>query len=432
LKSIKKKGSKIPLASIKNKGGIKMKRKLITTIFSIALIVALVLVFSSCTPPTMGQVKANESVEKIAVETTAAVTTAGAETTAAAETTADPFKGKVIGIMASWMTHQWYGTVLSGFKDAADPLGITYNIVDSEGDVGKGVSIIEQLVSLDVDGILVFPGSPTGYDAGIEAAKAKNIPIVADVIYLNGVTTYGGNENFEMTRKAGKAAGEWIKKNWAEGTEVNVLTVNIPAFPNLNGRTDGFLVGLIESGVEYNWSQEVDGQGNITTALQVSTDALTANPQVNVIFGINDDSAFGGLEAAKQKGMDLSKMLVVGTGYEGEKSHQLLLDSTSPYKIATGMFPYSQGVFWIEIFKKIWAGETIADRYLFPSSAITLENNTQFYDGDKEKVDAVLALPTDEVSAYPMDKGWPRDWFTKDTAKYLESVGAVVPEWITK
>lgn len=405
-----------------------MKKKILSVLTVAITVITLTLIVVACQPPTQGQVKASESVETIttAAETTIAETTAG-ETTAATEAA---FKGKTIGIMASWMTHQWYNTVLTGFKSKADEAGIVYNIVDSEGDVGKGVSIIEQFVSMAVDGILVFPGSPTGYDAGINAAKEKNIPTVADVIYLNGVSTYGGNENFEMTRKAGKAAGEWIKKNWTDGREINVLTVNIPAFPNLNGRTDGFLVGLIESGVEFNWVQEVDGQGNITTALQVSTDALTAHPEINVIFGINDDSAFGGMDAAKQKGMDMSKILVVGTGFEGEKSHKELADPASSYKIATGMFPYSQGVFYIEIFKKIWSGEKIADRYLFPSSAITLDNYKQFYDGDQEKVDAVLALPQDTVSAYPMDKGWPRDWFTKDPGTYLSTVNATLPDWM--
>jgi ABC-type sugar transport system substrate-binding protein len=49
-------------------------------------------------------------------------------------------------------------------------------------------------------------------------------------------------------------------------------------------------------------------------AVQVAADALTANPDVNIIFGINDDSALGGLQAFESQGGDTSQLLVVGFG----------------------------------------------------------------------------------------------------------------------
>ena len=77
---------------------------------------------------------------------------------------------KKIGVMGSWMTHEWYVSVLDGFKDRSDELGFTYNLVDSGGNIETGVSIIENFVIDGVDGVLLFPAAPVGYEAGIDAA----------------------------------------------------------------------------------------------------------------------------------------------------------------------------------------------------------------------------------------------------------------------
>jgi ribose transport system substrate-binding protein len=162
-------------------------------------------------------------------------------------------KGKKIGVMLSWATHEWYVSVLDGFKERAEALGVEYILTDSENDLQKGISILDTYVEEGVDGILLFPATYPGYEAAIKRAQAKKIPVIVDVVKMEGATVFAGNEQFNMTRETGKEVGKYIKANWPKSKPVNVLTVNIPAFPNLNGRTDGFLMGLIESGVKFNW-----------------------------------------------------------------------------------------------------------------------------------------------------------------------------------
>ena len=83
---------------------------------------------------------------------------------------------KKIGVMGSWMTHEWYVSVLDGFKDRSDELGFTYTLVDSGGNIETGVSIIENFVMEGVDGVLLFPAAPVGYEARIDAADNAGIP----------------------------------------------------------------------------------------------------------------------------------------------------------------------------------------------------------------------------------------------------------------
>src|SRR4029079_1063097 len=62
---------------------------------------------------------------------------------------------------------------------------------------------------------------------------------------------------------------------------------------------------------------DLDGGGNPDRALEVSTAALAQNGDSNVIYGINDSSSLGGLQAWKAAGKPEDKLLVVGTGGEG-------------------------------------------------------------------------------------------------------------------
>ena len=271
---------------------------------------------------------------------------------------------------------------------------------------------MENFVQEGVDGILLFPGSPTGYDAGIDAAANANIPVLVDVIDMPGtkITGFAGNPQFAMNRATGKMCGEYIVNNWPEDKEVNVLTVNIPAFPNLNGRTDGFLIGLLEGGVDFNWLAEVDGQGNLTTALDVSTNAFTANPEINVGFGINDDSMFGAYQAAEQQGLDVEEMIFVGTGLEGPKARESLL-SGGPHKFDTSMFPATQGYIFVNLFAELFKGNSIEYRTMFPYAATSKDNFYDYYNEDLSENSANIAQIVPEDSEYPITVGWDRNWY---------------------
>jgi ribose transport system substrate-binding protein len=333
-------------------------------------------------------------------------------------------QGKRIGVMLSWASNEWYVTVMDGFKKRADELGVKYTITDSENDLQKGISIMDTFVEEGVDGILLIPSTYPGYEAAIKRAQDKKIPVISDVVRMPGVTVFAGNEQFNMTRETGRETGKYILSNWPKNRPVNVLTVNIPSLPNLNARTDGFLMGLIESGVKFNWVQEVNGQGVITTALDVSVVAFQAHPEINVAFGINDDSMFGALKAAQQLNMDTDSMIFVGTGLEGPKSRQQLL-SGGPYKFGTSMFPATQGVGYVNLFVDLWAGKKVPFWTIWPSKAVSKDNFSAYFDNSlQERSDTALSL-TIAQSKYPAfaGKGWDRGWyevFKRDPAKFKQ------------
>jgi ribose transport system substrate-binding protein len=319
---------------------------------------------------------------------------------------------KKVGVMGSWMTHEWYVSVLDGFKDRCDELGFTYTLVDSEGNIEKGVSILENFAMEGVDGILLFPAAPVGYEAGIDAADKAGIPVIVDVINMpdTSMVCYGANPQFNMTRETGRNVAEYIKENWPKDKQVNVLTVNLLIAPNCWGRTDGFLVGLLEGGIDYNWVAEVDGLGNLPTSLEVCNDAFIAHPEINVVVGINDDSMFGGFKAAEQLGLDTDEIIFVGTGLEGPKARRSLIEDNG-HRFDTAMFPYIQGVIYANLFNDLFNGKDIPKHVVFPSAAVSSDNFYDYFDSNLNvKTDVVLKLKADD-SKYPLSVGWDRKWY---------------------
>ena len=87
---------------------------------------------------------------------------------------------------------------------------------------------------------------------------------------------------------------------------------------------------------------DLDGGGNPDRALEVSSAALAKNADINIIYGINDSSSLGGLQAWKAAGKPQDDLLVVGTGGEG-LAFINAIEKEPSYRIEAAMFPEKNG-----------------------------------------------------------------------------------------
>src|SRR3712207_3022257 len=93
----------------------------------------------------------------------------------------------------------------------------------------------------------------------------------------------------------------------------------------------------------------------------------------SVIFGINDDSALGGLQAFESQGGDTSQLLVVGFGCEGNACKDALMEG-GPYKVSAAMFPEYQGRLIIDAGVAALNGVELPAHIVAPTLAMTAEN----------------------------------------------------------
>lgn len=296
-----------------------------------------------------------------------------------------------LGYAVSTMAHEWYANIAKGAERRAEELGVDLTIADAAMDAGKQASYIENFVTQGVDVIAITPVDPTSLKAPVLQAKDAGIPLLAESSAFDGMDTLLGIPDYD----AAYSIGEWMGQNAAE--DLKVLIVGQPIYEACRLRVDGFKAGLEASGVNYEIVQEVDGNGTKEDSLAVSSDALTAHPDINVIFGINDNSATGGMNAYKEHGLDESRLTVLGFGFEGVVGREALL-SGGPYKAAVAMFPEYMGAKIVDAAIDAVDGE-LQEQYTIPTVVITQDNFDQFYtqtaDGEYETnfeaIDALLA-----------------------------------------
>lgn len=298
------------------------------------------------------------------------------EETEDTDETAEPAGDITIGYACSTMAHEWYANIANGAARRAEDRGVTLDIADAAMDSNKQVSYIENFVTQGVDSLIVTPVDPAALGAATMQAKEAGIPMVAESSKFDGMDTFVGITDFD----AAYGIGVWMGENATE--ELKILVIGQPIYEACRLRVDGFKAGLDSTGVAYEVVQEVDGNGTKEDSLAVATDALTAHPEVNVIFGINDNSSTGGMNAYIEQGLDQSKLTVLGFGFEGVVGREALLGDT-PYKAAVAMFPEYVGAKIVDAAIDAANGEA-QEEYMIPTVVITKENFDQFYTQDEE------------------------------------------------
>jgi ribose transport system substrate-binding protein len=302
--------------------------------------------------------------------------------------------GKVkVGYVVNFGSHEWYQNVVKGAQDTAKEAGYDFEWADANVDLAKQISQCENMLTKGVDVLMLSPVDPDGLSSVMSQAQEQETPVVTESNTVPGAKTAVGIKNLEAAKLLGEWAGDYITNTLH--TKAKVLIVGLPTQVDTRDRVSGFKQGLEESGADFEVVQEVNGGGLKDQALDVSADAITAHPDINMIFGINDDSALGGTQAYQEAGLDIGKLTTLGFGVEG-RAGKGALTSGGPYKAGLGMFPEYVGRTLIEQAKAVHDGKKVPERTITPATVLTADNLSQYYtkDGDDWKInyDAVKGL----------------------------------------
>ncbi len=298
-----------------------------------------------------------------------------------------------IGYVINFMSHEWYQNISKSATARAAELGVELIVADANLDVAAQISKAENLLAQGVEVLILSPVDAKAMGPIVRQAKAAGAKVITESNPVPEADSYVGIDNYASGVKAGEWFAEYAQ---AKGIDPKILTVGFPNFEDCRQRVDGFKDALAASGLTYTIVQEVDGQGLKEKAFKVAQDALTANPQINVIYGINDDSTTGGMAAYKAAGLDEAALTAIGFGFEGTVG-QTALTGDTPYAAALAMFPNFVGASLIDAAVQLSEGKSLPDHYETPTIVVTRDNLSRFYDISTEppfalKVDAVRAL----------------------------------------
>jgi ribose transport system substrate-binding protein len=300
---------------------------------------------------------------------------------------------KRIGYVTNYATHEWYQNVIKGMRARSKELGIEFEMQDANLDIAKEVSAAEDFMAKGVDVLIITPVNEEGVVPLLRKAKSNNIPVVLEGNPVKGMTTMVAICDYDTGYMSGVEAGKYAKAKL--GGVAKVMNVGLPLLSATVLRSHGFMDGLKTIVPEAVMVHDLDGGGNPDRALEVSSAALAKNADINIIYGINDSSSLGGLQAWKAAGKAQDNLLTVGTGGEGLAFINAMQKEPS-YRIEAAMFPEKEGFTAVDAAVKLFNKEKVPEHIVSPTAPMNGDDWKKFYDYDGTtrtiKWDAVNAL----------------------------------------
>jgi ribose transport system substrate-binding protein len=215
-----------------------------------------------------------------------------------------------------------YDMVLSGIKEEIDRLGgeefaklLVQAPTNNTTSIQEQTNILENVIEQKVDAIFLATESEEAEMPYMKAAEEAGIPVfLFNMAELRPDDPYYVSMIGYDQKNAGYLIGEWAI-DYFDGQPTKVAVLE--GFPGLvnSMRLDGFKCAIDgQDNFEIVTSQVADwtrAQGQA-----VAENVLTANPDINFLFGLYDEMSLGAITAIKERG--LMEQIVVA-GYDNTK-----------------------------------------------------------------------------------------------------------------
>ncbi len=216
----------------------------------------------------------------------------------------------VVAVIPKGTTHVFWKSVQAGAEKAGSEMNaeIRWQGPQKESDTARQLEIVENAITNKVDGIVLAPLDKDALVRGIEKAKAANIPLtIFDSAanteqYLSFVAT--------DNKKGGQIAAERMGKLLNGKGKVAMILVQ-PNSASTGDREAGFEETIKARFPGITVIRSNYGNSDRAQSLRVTEDVLTANPDITGIFGPNESSTVGALQALKNRNL-LGKIKLVG------------------------------------------------------------------------------------------------------------------------
>ena len=283
---------------------------------------------------------------------------------------------QTVGYIVNYATHEWYQNVIKGMQDRADQLGITLEVKDANLDIARQIAAAEDFMAQGVDVLIITPVNEEGVVQLLRRAEEEGMPVVLEGNPVKGMTTMVAICDYDTGYHAGVAAGEYARDNL--GGAAKVMNVGLPLLSATVLRSNGFMDGLRTIIPDATLVHDLDGGGNPDRSLEVASAALAQNADINIIYGINDSSAQGGLQAWKASGRSQDGLLVVGTGGEGLGFINAMQTEPS-WKIEAAMFPEKVGFTVLDAAVALFNGEELPEHIVSPTAPMIGDDWQTYY-----------------------------------------------------
>lgn len=282
----------------------------------VALVLALIMVFSLIACSTQEETAPAEETKAPAEEKVEEKAEEPAEEAAPVEEDKLTF-----ALIPKTMNNPFFVAMATAAQAKADELGVNLEIIapPSESDIEEQINMFENMLEKGVDGIMVVPNGTSEIVSSIEKANGMNIPIVClDTTAEGGeLLTFIGTDNYG----GGEMAANWVGENLEAG-QIAIIT-GTPGNKTQEDRIKGFADTIASYDGFSIIGDAVPSYSDRAQAMTAAENLLTANPDLKVIYCVNDEIGLGVSEALEANGLT-GKVAIVGFDGAPEAAQAIL------------------------------------------------------------------------------------------------------------
>lgn len=211
----------------------------------------------------------------------------------------------------------FFNTLNDAVKAKADELGVEVASLEANNEVARQISIVEDMITKAYEGILLVPIETEGVVPAVEKLNAANIPVVTVDRRISTehtsarVLCHAGADNVLGGENAAKFIVDKLTKKYGspKGTVIELYGM-VGAGPAID-RSAGFQK-VMKQYPEITLKTQT-AHFTRSDGMKVMEDFIISTPQIDAVFGANDEMVMGAIQAMDGSGkFDFNELITVG------------------------------------------------------------------------------------------------------------------------
>jgi ribose transport system substrate-binding protein len=291
-----------------------------------------------------------------------------------------------IAVIVKTGNSSFWQNVQTGAMDAQDELkaqtpklSVTFLGAQSESNINEEINIVESAIDRGVKAIVLAPSDVTALQPAVKKAHDAGIPVVIIDSKLEGddstYVSFLATDNYAAGEACAKALIDGVKA-MTGSDEGNIAVMSyVKGVGSEIGRVGGF-TDYIEKNSHLTIVTTQYSNADMPTALNQTTDVLTANPDLVGIFGANEPTAIGMGRAIQN--MQLSGK-IVAIGFDGNSVLQDMVRDGTLLAIAV-QSSYNMGYLGVKTAYDVAFNNMEVEKYVDTGFIIVTQDNIDSQD----------------------------------------------------
>jgi fructose transport system substrate-binding protein len=272
----------------------------------------------------------------------------------------------VVGLITKTEINPFFVKMKEGAQKAAKANGakLLTGAGKSDGDNAGQITAIENMIAAGAKTILITPSDSKAIVPAIKKAREQGVMVIAldsPTEPLAAVDALFATDNF----KAGVLIGQYAKAGFA-GKPAKIAMLDLfPGHPVGITRHNGFLSGFGAPGIDAKTAElartadvvcMADSFGDQAKGQTAMENCLQKNPEINLVYTINEPAAAGAFKALKAAGKEKGVMIVsVDGGCAGVKDVQsgVIAATSQQYPLKMAAMGVDAGIAYAKSGKKV-------------------------------------------------------------------------------